>query len=929
MVQRLNPCSCLLLISLCATALRLAAATDVKVDFTLNTTDENGAPIQQARTYYVYRPDNLSRANPVPMVLVMDAAPSTSAGGGFFHRKADQAGFLVISCEFTGNSGGGSWVNDNPRIIGFEDYDYVSTVIARVTAAENAQDAFICGLSKGGHESYAFACERPGQIRAACSADEFLNPISNVPTAPVPILAIHGTLDSNVPYTMGKDSVDIWRTQDNLMNVTPVTTYEASPLQPGRVTQATWRGGLNNTQVAVITILGGTHQWATPTVQSGYDATNGIWNFFSQYLTTTQPTPKIVAVPTNNIQPAGSSASFWVVATGAGPLQYQWQKNGTNLPGATNNWLTVSAVTPADSGASFRAVVTNANGSATSSAATLTVTIPTATFGITNQPASATVTAGQSVTFSVTATSTGPALTYQWRKNGMGLPGATGASYTLPVALTSDSGAVFTVQIGGDTSGIGSVPATLTVLRAAGAPAILTHPARARTLAGQTGSYAVSAWSATPMTYQWQKGSFITVMSDIPGATGATYTTPPTTLNDHLTIFRCVVSNAAGSAVSTTEMLFVTAAPTAPTDITSAKKAYVSPGAPFSYTIVSTGGTQPVTFSANPLPPGLTLDPKTGVISGAVPTTGTYDIAVAGNNGVGSKARTLVLSVNAAPIAWGQERLANIATRGLVGIGESNLIAGFVMQGGGQQSALIRAVGPGLAKFGVAGALADPRFTVTDGSGRTVLFNDDWDSVGAMVSIVQSVGAFALDSGSKDAAAVATLAPGTYTARVEGTTAAPNGVALLEVYDAGAAGSGSPSRPINLSTRGIASRDPNALIAGFVIVGTTPRTVLIRAIGAATLATFGISGGLIDPGLEIYDATGALIASNDDWGQSQLVTFLPQAFATAGAFALPVTSKDSAVLLTLAPGAYTAKVVNRDQNDGVALVEIYQAPAPP
>ena len=95
----------------------------------------------------------------------------------------------------------------------------------------------------------------------------------------------------------------------------------------------------------------------------------------------------------------------------------------------------------------------------------------------------------------------------------------------------------------------------------------------------------------------------------------------------------------------------------------------------------------------------------------------------------------------------------------------------------------------------------------------------------------------------------------------------------MEVYDAGAAGAGTPSRPINLSTRGIASRDPNALIAGLVIAGTTPRTVLIRAIGAATLATFGISGGLIDPGLEIYDSTGALIASNDDWGQSQFVTF--------------------------------------------------------
>jgi len=94
------------------------AATDVRVNFTLNTTDADGAPTQQQRYYYVYRPDDLRRTSPVPMVLV------TLGGGAMFHRKADQAGFIVVTCVFDGNSTGNpgtQWIADNPRISGYED----------------------------------------------------------------------------------------------------------------------------------------------------------------------------------------------------------------------------------------------------------------------------------------------------------------------------------------------------------------------------------------------------------------------------------------------------------------------------------------------------------------------------------------------------------------------------------------------------------------------------------------------------------------------------------------------------------------------------------------------------------------------------------------------------------------------------------------
>jgi hypothetical protein len=283
----------------------------------------------------------------------------------------------------------------------------------------------------------------------------------------------------------------------------------------------------------------------------------------------------------------------------------------------------------------------------------------------------------------------------------------------------------------------------------------------------------------------------------------------------------------------------------------------------------------------------------------------------------------LILTVVNTPVNWGAVRLANISTRGIVGPGENNLIAGFVIQGAAAKSLLIRAIGPALAAFGVAGTLVDPRFTVIDGQGKTVLVVDDWSASAAIDAVTQRVGAFALRAGSKDAAAVATLAPGSYTVRVEGADATA-GVALIEVYDADAAGAG--SRLVNLSTRGIAGREGDQMIAGFVIEGAASRTVLVRAIGGETLGAFGIAGGLGDPALEIYGGSGALAAKNDDWGRSTQAPLLSQRFSSVGAFGLTGVSKDAAVLATLPPGAYTAKIVNLDQPQGVALIEVYQAP---
>jgi len=135
------------------------------------------------------------------MILVMEASPN-SGPATFFHREANQAGFVVVSCSFSGNSTGApgtQWNADSPRITGFEDYDFISVFMRWWSAAENRTDGCVTGISKGGHMTMAYACERPSTIRAAGPLDEFMGFGSNLPTAPVPMIVFQGTLDTNGP----------------------------------------------------------------------------------------------------------------------------------------------------------------------------------------------------------------------------------------------------------------------------------------------------------------------------------------------------------------------------------------------------------------------------------------------------------------------------------------------------------------------------------------------------------------------------------------------------------------------------------------------------------------------------------------------------------------------------------------------------------
>jgi hypothetical protein len=172
--------------------------------------------------------------------------------------------------------------------------------------------------------------------------------------------------------------------------------------------------------------------------------------------------PTITTQPANQTVMVGQTATFTVLATGTAPLSYQWQKNSTNIAGATASSYTTPATTSADNGANFDVVISNIAGNQTSAMATLTVDAVAVAPTITTQPANQTVTAGQTATFTVTATGTAP-LSYQWQKNTVNITGATSASYTTPVTTVADSGEQFSVTVSNAVGNTPSTTATLTV----------------------------------------------------------------------------------------------------------------------------------------------------------------------------------------------------------------------------------------------------------------------------------------------------------------------------------------------------------------------------------------------------------------------------------------------------------------------------------
>jgi hypothetical protein len=275
--------------------------------------------------------------------------------------------------------------------------------------------------------------------------------------------------------------------------------------------------------------------------------------------------------------------------------------------------------------------------------------------------------------------------------------------------------------------------------------------------------------------------------------------------------------------------------------------------------------------------------------------------------------------------ANGSARLINISTRAEVGTGANILIPGFVISGSGTETLLIRADGPALTGFGVAGALAQPSLSVFNSAGTVVASNTGWGTnanadPAQIAGAAADVGAFALASGSADCALIARLPAGAYTVQVSGVGNS-TGVALAEVYELSSGG----TRLANISTRALVGTGANIIIPGFVIAGTGSEQLLARGDGPA-LTAFGVSGALAQPSLSVFDSTGSVIATNAGWGTGSNPAGITSAGASVGAFALASGSADSALVVNVSAGAYTMQLSGVNNSTGVALAEVYEVP---
>ncbi len=411
-----------------------------------------------------------------------------------------------------------------------------------------------------------------------------------------------------------------------------VNTPPAITAQPVSLTQC---AGTNATFSVTATGTGLTYQWRKGGVNIGgatsasytinnigagdagsYDVviTGTCGTVTSNAATLTVNTaPAITAQPVSLIQCAGTNATFSVTATGTG-LTYQWRKGGVNIGGATGASYTINNIAAGDAG-SYTVVITGTCGTVTSNAATLTVNTPPA---ITTQPVSLTLCAGSNATFSVTATGAG--LTYQWRKGGVNIGGATGAGYTINNIAAGDAGS-YDVVITGTCGTVTSNAATLTVNTA---PAITAQPVSLLLCATSNATFTVTA-SGSGLTYQWRKGGV-----NIGGATGAGYT-----INNITTVdagsYDVVITGTCGTLTSNAATLTVNTAPVItvqPTPVTACE------GTTAIFTVTSTGAGLNYQWRKN----GLNIGGATGqslTLSNITPSSaGNYDVVITGTCGL-------------------------------------------------------------------------------------------------------------------------------------------------------------------------------------------------------------------------------------------------------------------------------------------------------
>ncbi len=376
-----------------------------------------------------------------------------------------------------------------------------------------------------------------------------------------------------------------------------------------------WKQGENNVPNGTGPTL--TFNPAVPADAGSYTVvvSNGQGTVTSTAVTVKVEEPVAPTTPTIAVQPqsksvlTGANVTFNVTATGTAPLAYQWRKNGENIPGATAASFTLNGVALTDAG-DFTVVVSNAQGNVTSEVAKLTVNPALVGPAITQPPLAQTVVAGVDVSFSVTATGTAP-LSYQWRKDGENLPGATAATLSLP-DVTAAAAGDYSVVVGNEAGTVTSATARLTVNVP---PAIAVQPLSRTVTVGSAANFTVQATGTAPLAFQWRRNG-----NPITGATTAAYAINAAALTD-AGDFTVVISNVAGSITSSVAKLTVESAPVAPAIVTQPSAHEILRGSVAELSVTATG-TGPLAYQWYRGAAGDTANPFAGVTDFAAALAG-------------------------------------------------------------------------------------------------------------------------------------------------------------------------------------------------------------------------------------------------------------------------------------------------------------------
>lgn len=449
-------------------------------------------------------------------------------------------------------------------------------------------------------------------------------------------------------------------------------------------------------------------------------------------------------------------------------------------------------------------------------------------------------------------------------------------------------------------------------------PTFTTQPIARGVTAGQSVTFAATAMGNPTPTYQWTKNGI-----PLPDATAATLTIANAQAGD-AGIYAATATNSVGTTTSTTAALSING---------TNSPAFTTQPLPQT---VANGSTAVFAVTATNSPAyqwrrdGITLAGATNrllVISQAgTADAGSYTVTVSNSSGINTSNPVLLTVVEAAAADVG--RLINLSIRTNITTADPLFTVGTVLGGAGTSGSkplLVRAAGPSLTQFGISDALADSKVDMFAGA-SVFATNDNWGGATALSTIFNQVGAFAFTGAtSRDAAVYNPATPARdYTVQVTGVGGATGSV-IAELYDATPAGAFTATTPrlVNVS---VLKQIPtgSTLIAGFVIGGSTAKTVLIRVIGPRlALAPFSISDAMVDPKLDLY-AGQTVVGSNDNWGGDPQLT---AAGNSVGAFAVTDgASRDAMLLVTLPPRDYTVQASGVNNTGGRAIVEVYEVP---